>query len=56
MKKTCLVLLIFAWGFQSHGQKINKKLQREIQEIVKGFDGQVGVFVKDLKIKQDRLF
>lgn len=32
-----------------HAQKTDKKLQRQIEELIKGFNGDIGVYVKNLK-------
>ncbi len=42
-----LVLLLF--GFTAQAQKRDKKLEKKIMELVQGFNGQVGIYVKDLE-------
>jgi beta-lactamase class A len=52
-------LLIF---FSAHAQQVDKKLQKQIEELVSGFHGTVGIYVHDLKknrivsINADTLF
>jgi beta-lactamase class A len=50
MKKIVLLLLI-AFFSQTYlcAQKIDKKLQREIEAVIKGFNGDIGVYIKNLK-------
>jgi beta-lactamase class A len=44
---SCFVfLLIF---FSAHAQQTDKKLQKQIEELVSGFHGTVGIYVHDLK-------
>ena len=50
MKQLAVILLNLVLIYQSaYAQKIDKKLQKRIQQQVQGFNGQVGVFVHDLK-------
>jgi len=44
----CCGLLIFSIN-TSHAQKTDKKLKREIESLVKGFNGDFGIYVKNLK-------
>jgi beta-lactamase class A len=44
-----LVLLVFAGSSSLLAQKKDKKLQRQLEELVLGFQGTVGVYVKDLR-------
>jgi beta-lactamase class A len=44
-----LLLFLCLVSLQATAQKTDKKLQRQIEEIVKGFNGEVGIYVKDLK-------
>ena len=48
MKKILLTILVFA-SVHSFSQKVDKKLQREIVEAIKGFNGNIGVYIKNLK-------
>ena len=48
MKKILLTILVFA-SVHSFSQKVDKKLQREIVEAIKGFNGIIGVYIKNLK-------
>ena len=49
-KISIIALLIFGFSSSnSHAQKRDKKLESEIKELLKGFHGEVGVYVHDLK-------
>ena len=48
MKTILLTLLVFA-SFQSFSQKVDKKLQKQIAQTLQGFNGTIGVYVKNLK-------
>jgi beta-lactamase class A len=48
MKKICCVLLVF-WVFKTDAQKTDRALQKQIEELVTGFQGTVGIYVYDLK-------
>jgi beta-lactamase class A len=52
MKKSFCCLFIFAF-FTSTAQKTDKDLQKQIEILVKGFHGTVGIYVHDLK--KDRI-
>jgi beta-lactamase class A len=47
--KKLLVLIILSSSLTTLGQKHDKKLQRKVEHLVEGFNGQIGVFVHDLK-------
>jgi Beta-lactamase class A len=50
--RTILLLIFFLINISqtySQKQKINKPLQREIQELIKDFHGEVGVYVKNIR-------
>jgi len=49
MKKSFLLLIIICCGLFLFAQKTDKKLQRKVQELIKGFNGDIGVYVKNLK-------
>ncbi|MFC4210119.1 serine hydrolase [Pedobacter lithocola] len=50
MKKIVLVTCIIITSLYSFSQeKIDKKLQSKLNELVKGFNGDVGIYVKNLK-------
>ena len=57
-----LTILFFLSTSIVHAQSTDKKLQKQIQELITGFHGEVGVFVHDLKsnrivaINEDSLF
>lgn len=46
----CLFILI---GLNLHAQKIDKKLSKKIEQEIKGFQGDVGIYVKNLKTKKE---
>ncbi|NBP30314.1 MAG: serine hydrolase, partial [Flavobacteriia bacterium] len=43
----CLILF-FCNGFL-HAQKIDKKLEQKVQEQIRGFKGQIGIYIKSLR-------
>ncbi|HUC80669.1 MAG TPA: serine hydrolase [Flavisolibacter sp.] len=49
MRKLFLLAFAFTIAFAALAQKTDKKLQRQIEELVKGFNGDIGVYVKNLK-------
>lgn len=49
MKKLLLIVLISFCVICVSAQKIDKKLQREVQEAIQGFNGNAGVYIKNLK-------
>jgi beta-lactamase class A len=49
MKKIVLLLAIVCCGLFLSAQKTDKKLQRKVEELIKGFNGEIGVYVKNLK-------
>lgn len=58
-----LLITFFVFScFVANAQKTDKKLQKQIQELITGFHGEVGIFVHDLKsnrivaINEDSLF
>jgi beta-lactamase class A len=44
-----LTLLISFCTASLHAQKTDKKLQRQLSEMFRGFNGTVGIYVKDLE-------
>ncbi len=52
MKKLFALVLFFIINY-AHAQKTDKDLQKQIDELVKGFHGTVGIFVQDLN--KDRI-
>jgi beta-lactamase class A len=48
MKKLLLLSFLLTWFF-SNAQKTDKKLQQQITELIKGFHGDIGVYVHNLK-------
>ena len=46
--KTLLFIFIF-FSVAAHAQKIDKKLQKEIETLLQGYNGSIGVYVKNLK-------
>lgn len=49
MKSTPLLLAVLLLTAISHAQSIDKKLNTQIQELIRGFHGEIGVYVKSLK-------
>ncbi len=50
MKKTfALLVLLFATGYLFAQEKTDTRLQHQLNELVKGFKGDVGIYVKNLK-------
>ncbi len=48
MKKLICLSLLLA-SFFSNAQKTDLKLQRQLEDVIKGFHGDIGIYVKDLK-------
>lgn len=48
MKKLIGLLLLFVSLF-SYAQKTDVRLQRQLEEVIKGFHGDIGIYVQDLK-------
>jgi len=49
MKRFAFIVLAFFVFIQLSAQKVDKKLQRQIKQTVKGFNGDIGVYIKNLK-------
>jgi beta-lactamase class A len=49
MKELAYALLLVLISFASMAQKLEQKLQRQIEQEIKGFRGEIGVYVKHLK-------
>ncbi len=49
IKKLSFFLLICGLSFFASAQKIDKKLQAKIQEAIAGFNGDIGIYVKNLR-------
>lgn len=47
--RVCIVLPLICFCFFSYSQKINKKLQKEIETLLAGFQGDIGIYVKNLR-------
>src|ERR1044072_9376207 len=47
--KYLLCLFFFVFGCQANAQKTDKRLEAKIINTIKGFHGDIGVYVKDLK-------
>src|SRR6476661_6192571 len=62
MKKLLLSIVCLGIIIGTFAQKTDKKLQRQVHELLQGFNGQVGVYVKNLKngkvvaINEDSIF
>ena len=49
MKKILFGFLIFCHPVFSFAQKVDNKLQKKIEETIKGFNGDIGIYVKNLR-------
>ena len=49
MNKLSIIAILFLFSFSAIAQKTDKKLKKQIETIITGFNGEVGVYVKDLK-------
>src|SRR5436305_14023729 len=49
MKKPVLLLILFCVIIDAAAQKKDKGLQRQIEDLLKGYNGDAGVYVKNLK-------
>jgi len=49
MVKFLVHLILLSLSIKLPAQKTNKKLQHQVEELIKDFNGQIGVYVKDLK-------
>lgn len=49
MARLTFIFLFTLCCFVTIAQRIDKKLQKEVEELVKGFNGDVGVYIKDLR-------
>lgn len=47
--RACLLLIVCLLGVQSFAQKTDHRLTKQIQELIKGFRGDIGVYVHDLR-------
>jgi beta-lactamase class A len=48
-KRIIVIALCCCTLLQVQAQKTDKKLQRQVEELIKGFNGEVGIYIKDLK-------
>jgi len=49
MKKTSLLLLLCSCFLASFAQKTDKKLEAELRKAITGFNGAIGIYVKNIK-------
>jgi beta-lactamase class A len=49
MKRSILFLSLLLLIIATHAQRVDKKLQRQITALIQGFNGNIGVYVKDLR-------
>lgn len=49
MKEITLSMILFLSVSVCSSQKTNKQLQRKVEETIKGFNGEIGVYIKNLK-------
>jgi beta-lactamase class A len=48
MKKTTVIFLLLLTSYFSFAQKTDKKLHAKLEEAIKGFNGDIGIYVKNL--------
>src|SRR6476620_8806986 len=48
MKYLLMAIILFG-STLCYSQKVDKKLQKEISDLVKGYNGDIGIYIKDLK-------
>ena len=49
MKKSLVLLTIVFSCIHVFAQKVDKKLQKEVEDAIKGFNGTIGVYIKNIK-------
>jgi beta-lactamase class A len=49
MKKSLVLLMIVFSCIHVFAQKVDKKLQKEVEDAIKGFNGNIGVYIKNIK-------
>jgi beta-lactamase class A len=49
MIKRILVFSFFIFSYVSYAQPVDKKLQKEVEKLIAGFNGDIGVYIKNLK-------
>jgi beta-lactamase class A len=49
MRKKTIVLLLLLISACGYGQKTDKRLHRQLKELIIGFNGQAGIYIHDLK-------
>jgi beta-lactamase class A len=48
MKKPAFIIILLLWFIQLSAQTIDKSLQRKIETTIKGFHGDIGIYIKNL--------
>ena len=48
MTRLCLLLTLLL-SLTAHSQKIDKKLHRQVQQTIAGFNGEIGIYIKNLR-------
>ena len=48
-KRNVLLLLMVFLATGLHAQKEDKKLTRQVSDLIKGFNGDIGIYIKNLK-------
>ncbi len=48
MNKVIVLLALFCFTIAIHAQKTDHKLQAKVEELIKGFNGEIGIYIKDL--------
>lgn len=49
INKCCIILLSICISYATYAQKTDKRLQKLVEDLVQGFQGDIGVYVHDLK-------
>ena len=49
MRCFILAFVCFISIQNAHAQKTNKKLQSKVEELIKGFNGEIGIYIKEFK-------
>ena len=49
MVNRILFFIFFIFPFVSQSQQVDKKLQRHVESLISGFNGEIGIYIKNLK-------
>ena len=47
--RCCFLLYCFLFAATLHAQRVDRKLQRQVEAMVKGFQGDIGIYIKNLE-------